>query len=427
MAQAVRTGTNRPCRPNVATMRVRFDQVTSLPQALFGTAAATAATVGFPLLPGSDSMPTPGGDPVWSGLDAREYSGPIESPGTLIKSVSLDDAVTLPAAGEAHRILYATEDIHRIPAVSTGAVFLPKTPVPDGGYPMLAWAHGTVGLCDDATPSAHARSSRDGRYLDHWLSEGYAVVATDYVRLGTPGLMSYLSGVVAARSVVDSMIAARQTGLPLANRWAIVGQSQGAAAALNAARRATSMSTGSGLDYRGVVATGVPANIEQIVRLCGPLFPPVVLSPSLTVYLAYIVTAFGDARPDLRIYETLTERGREVVEMSKTMIFDPLSEELSDERVNEWFRRPLATEPAVPRALVDYMSTPYSGYDRPVFLGQGLLDKDVPVLSAGSLYAQMATAGQPVEFHLYTNLDHSGTVLASTKDSTPFLERILRE
>ena len=45
---------------------------------------------------------------------------------------------------------------------------------------------------------------------------------------------------------------------------------------------------------------------------------------------------------------------------------------------------------------------------------------------AGSLYAQMLAAGQPVEFHLYPDQDHSGTVLASLPDSTPFLKRIMR-
>ncbi|MFT3716375.1 MAG: lipase family protein [Gordonia sp. (in: high G+C Gram-positive bacteria)] len=408
-------------------MRIRFASLRSVPPSLLGLTAAAAATVAYPFLPTSPSTPTPGGNPHWSGLDACRYSGPIGEPGTLIAAVPLDESLTLSAAGEAHRILYATRDAHGAPAVSTGAIFLPPGPPPRNGYPMIAWAHGTVGLGDDSTPSAHPRTPRDAAYLDHWLRQGYAVVATDYVGLGTPGLMSYLNGEAAARAVVDSMIAARHTGLPLDAKWAAVGQSQGAAAALNTARRATALSAGSGLDYRGVVATGAPANIEQVVRLSGPLFPPVVLSPSLTVYLAYIVAGFTEARPDLHVADLLTDRGREVISLSATMCFDPLSEVLRGERVSGWFLRPLSANPLISAALVDYMRTPYSGYDRPVFLGQGLLDKDVPVFSAGSLYVQMVAAGQPVEFHLYPEKAHNGTVLASTADSTPFLERIMQD
>lgn len=64
--------------------------------------------------------------------------------------------------------------------------------------------------------------------------------------------------------------------LPLAKRWAIIGQSQGAAAALNGgARYATEFSRGSGLDYRGVVATGIPANLEYLYQNLGPVVPPV--------------------------------------------------------------------------------------------------------------------------------------------------------
>ena len=72
------------------------------------------------------------------------------------------------------------------------------------------------------------------------------------------------------------------------------------------------------------------------------------------------------------------------------------------------------------------MATPYKGYDRPIFLGQGLRDVDVPAPSALSLYAQMKANNQPVTLHVYPADDHSSAVLASMPDSTPFLARILR-
>ena len=87
-------------------------------------------------------------------------------------------------------------------------------------------------------PSTQPRSDRDAEYLGHWLDRGYAVVASDYAGLGTPGLMNYLSGKVEANSIVDSVIAARSAGLPLSPTWALVGQSQGAGAAMNGARYA---------------------------------------------------------------------------------------------------------------------------------------------------------------------------------------------
>ena len=390
------------------------------------TALAVVLSVSLGLaMPKATAAPNPPG-PAWSGLDARNYSGPIGKPGTLLAQVPLAPTLSLPAAGQAYRILYATTNVHNKPATSTAAVFVPRTPAPESGYPVIAWAHGTTGLGDDCTPSALPRSDRDRDYLDHWLTQGYAVVATDYAGLGTPGLMSYLSGDVAAHSVVDSVKAAHQMDLPLSKKWAIVGQSQGAGAALNAARRATAYSRDSGLDYRGVVATGTPANIEHIVWQAGPNFPPVTLPAALNAYAAYILAGFSDARPDLKLTTTLTHRGRQVLRMAETLCYGDLSDALKGERVNGWFTRPLNTVPGLQAGLVRYMATPYSGYDRPIFLGQGLQDTDVPVVSAGSLYAQMLAAGQPVEFHLYPGEDHSGTVLASLPDSTPFVQRLFR-
>lgn len=369
--------------------------------------------------------PTPA--PRWSGLDVRNYDGPIPAgAGTLISQVPLDASLSVPGAGRAYRIHYSTPNQHGRMATSTGVVFLPKGAAPRGGWPVIAWAHGTVGLGDDCTPSAQPRSQRDSDYLSHWLRNGYAVVGTDYVGLGTPGLMSYLNGRSEAHSIVDSVKAAQQLNLPLAKRWAIVGQSQGAGAALNGARHATELSRGTGLDYRGVVATGTPANIEQIIALGSPTFPPVRLPAGLNTYAAYIMAGFIDARPDLRPERVLTAHGRQIVTRARTLCYSEMSTLMDGQRLTTMFAKPIASIPGARQALATYMGTPYSGYDRPVFLGQGLRDIDVPAPSALSLYTQMRANNQPVELHLYPGQDHSGTVYASMADSTPFLTRILR-
>src|SRR5699024_3665556 len=129
-------------------------------------------------------------------------------------------------AGEQHRFAYSTHDQHGDVVASTAAVFLPTGDAPAGGWPVLAWAHGTVGLGDECTPSAQNRSPRDTGYLNHWLDQGYAVVASDYAGLGTPGLMSYLNGSVTASNVIDSVAAANKldsVGTDLSTQWAVIG------------------------------------------------------------------------------------------------------------------------------------------------------------------------------------------------------------
>ncbi|MGW0160327.1 alpha/beta hydrolase family protein [Mycobacterium sp. NPDC003323] len=359
--------------------------------------------------------------PNWSGLDARFYSAPIPAPGRLIQTVPLAPELSLAGAGSAYRILYATTDQHDARAVSTAAVFVPREPAPAGGYPVIAWAHGTVGLGDDCTPSAVPRTPRDDEYLSHWLNQGYAVVASDYAGLGTPGLMSYLNSVTTAHGVIDSVIAAHQMSLPLSPKWAIVGQSQGGGAAVASARWATEFSAGSGLDYRGVVATGTPANIQKFVAQAGPDLTLPELGPVANAYTAYIIAALREARPDLDINGVLSPAGLHAAARAETVCVHPLTDELAHLSPAAMFSRPLLSIPGIEAALNDFMGTPVTGYDRPIFLGVGLLDRDVPPQSTLAFYDQLVANNQNVELRVYPEEDHSGTVLASLADSTPFL------
>ncbi|GAA1087027.1 lipase family protein [Tsukamurella strandjordii] len=367
---------------------------------------------------------TPIAAPNWSGLDARSYAEPIPDAGTPIAQVPLAAGLWVDAAADAHRFLYATSNQHG-PAVSTGAIFLPKSAPPPGGWPVIAWAHGTVGLGDDATPSAQPQSDRQQFYLGHWLDRGYAVVATDYAGLGTPGLMSYLNGKVEAHNLIDSVRAARRLNPTLSAKWALVGQSQGAGAAMNGARYAAEFGAGYDLDLRGVVATGTPANIERIVQFLGPSFPPA-LPLAMTTYGAYILAGIRDARPDLGIDDVLSEEGRRIAALAETLSLYDMREEVRGADVRSWVTRPLRSIPGVYRALADHLSTPVSGYDRPIFLGHGLTDIDVPIASGLSLAATLRLHRQPVSVHLYPT-DHFGTVYAAADDAARFLDRVMRD
>lgn len=360
--------------------------------------------------------------PNWSGLDARRYDAPIPVAGTLIETVPLDPALSVPGAASAYRILYSTVDQHDSPALSTAVVFIPQGQAPEGGWPTIAWAHGTVGLGDDCAPSAQPRSARDVEYLTHWLEQGYAVVGSDYAGLGTPGLMSYLNSVATAHSVVDSVIAMHRMDLPLSPKWAIVGQSQGGGAAVNSARWATEFSRGTGLDYRGVVATGTPFNVESIVKQAGPdMALPPNLGPAANSYTGYILAGLREARPDLDIDSVLTPAGLDAVNKAEVLCKPQLDQALAGMTPTGYFRAPLSTVPGAAEALDAYLGTPTSGYDRPIFLGVGLLDRDVPPNMSLQLDEQLRANGQNVTLKVYPDEDHSGTVLASVPDSTPFL------
>src|SRR5688572_28887019 len=130
------------------------------------------------------------------------------------------------------RILYtSTDGIERAAStVVSGTVYFPKGSPPSGGWPIVAWAHGVVGISDICAPSWRKRTKRDIDYLNAWLAEGFAIVATDYQGMGTPSGHAWGVSVMEAYGVIDSVRAARSGFRDLSNRVVLVGQSQGARA-----------------------------------------------------------------------------------------------------------------------------------------------------------------------------------------------------
>ncbi|WP_227997298.1 lipase family protein [Nocardia australiensis] len=348
---------------------------------------------------------------------------PTADAGTIESVAPLAPAATLPGSVNSTRIQYWTTTANDVPSVASAAVYFPPGEAPAGGWPVIAWAHGTVGLGDDCAYSVAgpAAIARDWAYLGTWLEQGYAIVAADYAGLGTPGEHPYLNGMVEAHNVVDAVRAATRQYSSLAKKWAVVGQSQGGGAAVYTARYATEFG-GTELDYRGAVGTGVPAYIEDILLPLGPHMPPIKLSPHSTAYLLFILNGLRTTYPELNIESFLTDSGREWLTKARETCLEPLGDELGAQGVviGDLFTRPLRQIPDLHGLLSRYLGLPESGYDRPVFLGQGLRDTDVVTPETLRFAAVLSANRQPVTLHTYPT-DHSGTVNASLPDSLPFV------
>ncbi|MFC9663183.1 lipase family protein [Nocardia sp. NPDC127606] len=351
---------------------------------------------------------------------------PTEAAGTVVGVESLSAAATLPGSARAERLLYRSTTAGDQPTTTSAAVYFPAGEAPQGGWPVIAWAHGTVGLGDDCAYSVAgpAAVERDWAYLGTWLQQGYAIVAADYAGLGGPGEHPYLNGIAEAHNVVDGVKAATEQYASLSNKWAVVGQSQGGGAAVFTARYATEFG-GPDLDYRGAVGTGVPAYIEDVIGLIGPGVPPIALSSHLTAYVLYILSGLRTSYPDLDIDGLLTDTGRTWLARAQTGCIGPLGDELAAAKpsVGSMFARPLSSIPDVHGLLTRYMGLPESSFDRPLFLGQGLRDTDVVTPETLRYAAVLQVNRQPVTFRTYPT-DHDGTVNASLVDSLPFVSAL---
>ena len=354
-----------------------------------------------------------------------------DSPGAVVSAAPLKHRLWIPKTTRAaYRLKYVTTNARGERALSTGTMFLPKGTPPRGGWPVLSWAHGTSGLGDRCAPSVvgPALPERDLPYLANWLREGYAIVASDYAGLGTPGLMAYLHGRSEAHNIVDIVKAGRAHARQLsarsrlARKWVVVGQSQGAGAAIYTARYATKFG-GRGLDYRGAVGTGTPAYIENALGQLVPAFPA--LSPGLTAYVSYILAGMRWTYPDLGIDGVLTSTGRRYLKLAATKCVFPFEKKLEGVGLGSFLSRGLSSVPDFARTARDYMGMPEKGFDKPFFMGHGLNDTDVPYSLTKPYVEKLKANGEPLTFKSY-EADHSGTLLRSQKDTHPFVRKLLR-
>lgn len=183
-------------------------------------------------------------------------------PGTLVRYEPL--GVDVPGA-TALRILYVSQRPDGTNAVSGGMAFIPDAPAPEGGRPVVAWAHGTIGQGEACAPSRSSNPLQDtANWLDTMMQRGWLVVSTDYTGLGTEGPNLYLVGQAEASDVVHSVQAAQQ--LPAANasnRFIAWGHSQGGHSVLWTAHLAKRIAPE--LDLVAVAAAAPAAELADIM------------------------------------------------------------------------------------------------------------------------------------------------------------------
>lgn len=341
-------------------------------------------------------------------------------PGAVVELSPLPADLWLPGTGSAHRMTYVTID-RRGPTECTGMLFVPPGPAPPGGRPVIAWAHGTVGNSDHDAPSVTGVNDGNAAYVSGWLRRGYAVVATDYVGLGTPEIPPYLDGKVAGRSVIDSVRAAREIDPGLSPAWAAVGLSQGGQAAVFAAHAATGYAPE--LDYRGAVASGVPSNIETLAPWGGPWFPPQGLA-GLTVYMSYLIAGLRDAYPELMVDRYLTPLGKQLVDSAPDLPFREFAERTRGVAVSQMLARSLDV-PELQAALREYLEVPVAGYDRPLMIAQGITDASVPIPLTEKLVGDMRRSGTQPDYRVYPGGHQSGMYQAEP-DQWAFVDALFR-
>jgi acetyl esterase/lipase len=323
--------------------------------------------------------------------------------GALLRQEPLQADFVLEEAAKGVRILYASQGWNNQWVAVSGDVLIPKGEAPEGGWPVIAWSHGTVGVADICAPSFSGRSSRDITYLNKWLAAGYAIVSTDYEGLGTPGGHTYLHCESEANGNIDAVRASQQLDANLSNSWMVMGQSQGGQGALCTGAYVKKRAPES--DFRGTLATAPAVNWKDRFA-AGSADEP---SPFFGMSL-FLARGFEVYEPSFNSSEAFTEAGMALLPHTDDKCVGPLIG--IGMKANLTMGESLKIVPFgdIPGTSegAEKMEVPTEGWSAPAYIGQGDADPLVRFQDVANYAAALCDEGVNVTLDVYEGAKHSG-------------------
>lgn len=349
-------------------------------------------------------------------------------PGQLLRIEPLEQGIRLAESEQQYRILFSSTDglDGHSPVVVSGSLFLPKTKAPVGGWPLLVWGHGSVGLADQCAPSWAGRVYRNADYLNQWLKKGFAIVEADYQGLGMAGPHWLINIPQLSYNVLDSARAALQTHHSIANKIIIAGQSQGGAAAFGAASYAETYAPD--LNIKGTIATGVIYQSRDIEAPALVVNNPNIPHPALAYQILkfYVLQQYD---PSLKSTEVFKDKAIPLVEHERSQCIGQIFADVAFEKLT--FSEALFDPPSEKYLnLQQQFNQKYSHYPsleikHPIFIGTGAEDKTPDARSQMALVKDACEQGTHVQAYLYHGQGHSEAVPRSLPDAMRFAQLAL--
>jgi acetyl esterase/lipase len=345
---------------------------------------------------------------------AKFYTPPKTLPkgahGTPIWQRKLSGPAALKSAKSNRLVLYRSQAVDGKTIAVSGTVAVPKGKAPNSGWPVVTWAHGTVGIADTCAPSrAGTQANYDSPLLNRWLKAGYAVVRTDYEGLGTPGTHPYLIGISEGRGVLDMVRAARKLDTSIGKRVVVAGHSQGGQAALFAGSLQRKWAPE--LTLRGTLAFAPVSHLGEQ----GQVLRSVTSAGGISGLAAMIVRGIDVANPDLKVQSLLSDRAKALYPQLDERCLGDINKPDSFGGVapSELFRPDAVLDPVV--AALNRDGDPEELSIRgPVLIEQGKADSTVLSVFSDQLDAKLSKRGVDVTYKTYDGVDHGGAVTNRT-------------
>ena len=359
-----------------------------------------------------------------AGHEARSEQTRVSapSPGSLLSVNATKVSPALPHAAERYLITYRSRGVQGEPIVVSGYALLPKGQPPKGGWPVLAWAHGTTGIADTCAPSedfpggpVHDYQELMETALDWWLAQGYAVVATDYQGLGTPGGHPYMDATSQLHTLDDSVRALhRLRPHAFSSNWLVMGHSQGGAAALEVA--AHGQADVPEFKLRGAIAIA-PGGFRYsaiVPYLHDHPHPPV----GVALFFPILLQGAQTADPSLQVDDLVSPDMRPLMALARSRCLPELRKEVHESPVNV-FKQGADVKPLVSyldRQAIEHMSPAV-----PIMLIQGEVDQLVDPRGTKAYYQQLCKAGKTVFYDAVANGSHRDALNQSPQGAQDFL------
>lgn len=316
--------------------------------------------------------------------------------------------------GTAYRILYRTQQSNGTPTFASGMIFVPDGPAPEGGRPVVAWGHGTVGMGNQCAPSRSDNPLSAIEWISDAMKQGWVVVATDYAGLGTPGTLEYLIGNSEAYDVINSVRAAQfMKDVDVNNRYAVWGHSQGGHSALFTSALSTSYAPE--LELVGTAAVAPAAEL-------GPLMSQQQTGLGAWVIGPEVMVAWPSVNPALNVDDVLTSSGkRSYKTIAEKCIQEAVVDGLAHRDMGqEFFSKDIMEIPNW-AAEAAKQTAPVLAPNQPVLITESTTDT-VVLPNTTALYIQRACqAGSNLTSLWLSNLNHIQVASASAANTIDWI------
>ncbi|MCT1664415.1 hypothetical protein M3B15_07425 [Corynebacterium sanguinis] len=363
----------------------------------------------------------------WSAA-AAELAIDESAVGTVLDSEVLETEkiISAPNGSKTLLVTYGARNAHGSPIKVTGLVTFPDGEAPEGGWPVLSYAHGTTGITKEAAPSTAIGTHPDHEaftlvvdsYLQTWLDKGFAVIQPDYEGLGTSGKGTYMDRHSLASSV-NEMVRATRAEYGLANSWYNTGWSQGGFAAV-AAASADDVATG--LKKTLAIAPGdtfVPST--KVPGVAAKAMVATIDEKNLA-YASYAIKGAMNFNKGIKADDFLSKKGKEVMDFASRVCLTTFKEE------NKVTGKEILNDHPKLTALLEHLDSNSMAHMRPTTPIYIFSSEDDEIITFSQISAAAtklkANEGTDVTFEVRTGEGHRDMVRRALEDQAPFLPEL---